>query len=112
MLKKKGIHTVSFGPILLSFYTKSGDRRVNEQVAMSALHALWHRYHNTIENRLHRLNPHWSGTKLFQETRRITGAIWQHIVYNEYVPTVVGPKEMEKYRLTLATKGYIDRKCR
>lgn len=86
-----------------------GDTRANEQVAMSALHHLWHRYHNTLENRLQRLNPHWGGEKLFQETRRIVIAIWQHIVYNEYVPTVIGPREMDRYRLNLATEGHFDR---
>ena len=100
------MHRAELIPCVLN----AGDRRANEQVAMSALHTLWHRYHNSVENRLHRLNPHWGGEKLFQETRRIIGAIWQHIVYNEYVPTVVGPREMEKYRLTLATKGHFDRK--
>ena len=77
---------------------------------MSALHTVWHRYHNSLEERLRRLNPHWGGEKLFEETRRIIGAISQHITYNEYVPTVVGPREMEKYRLNLATSGHFDRK--
>lgn len=78
---------------------------------MAALHTVWHRYHNTLEERLHRINPHWGGERLFQETRRIVGAIWQHIVYNEYVPTVIGPREMGRYRLHSAKQGFSDRKC-
>ena len=36
---------------------------------------------------------------LVQETRRILIAVWQHIVYDEYVPTVIGNELAEAYRM-------------
>ncbi len=76
---------------------------------MSALHHVFHRYHNTIEERLHRLNAYWGGERLYQEARKIVGALWQFIVYNEYVPTVVGPELTKRLNLKLARRGYDDR---
>ncbi len=64
------------------------------------------REHNRIEERLHALNPDWSGETLYQESRKIIGAILQVITYREYLPAVIGQDMMEKYGLTLQTTGY------
>lgn len=39
---------------------------------------------------LMRLNPSWSGDRLFQETRKIVGAEVQAILYKEFLPKVLG----------------------
>lgn len=41
-----------------------------------------------------------------QETRRIVVAEWQHIVYNEWLPIVLGRQFMEKFGLYPLTSGY------
>ena len=64
------------------------------------------REHNRIEEQLHVINPHWDGEKLFQETRKLMGAMMQHVVYNEYLPTVVGPEIMKQYGLELVKHGF------
>lgn len=84
---------------------KAGDSRVNQVVSLAAVHTLFLREHNRIAKTLEKINPHWSDEVLFQETRRIVGAMLQHIIYNEYVPKVVGPDFMEMYDL-YTSRGY------
>ncbi|KAK2166056.1 hypothetical protein LSH36_43g07001, partial [Paralvinella palmiformis] len=85
---------------------KAGDERVNEQGILTVMHTLWIREHNRIEDKLHRINPHWDGETLYQETRRIIGAMIQHITYNEFLPTVLGPNGMRIHGLELISGGY------
>ena len=89
-------------------YSIKGDGRVNEQIGLAVVHTMWVRYHNSIEEQLHILNPHWDGEKLFQETRKIIYAVWQHTVYNEYLPLTLGTEITRKYGLNLGSHGYLD----
>lgn len=55
----------------------AGDSRVNEILPLSVLHTLWVREHNRLATRLTRLNPHWGSEVIYQETRKIIGALHQ-----------------------------------
>ena len=68
---------------------------------------LFHREHNRIANRLSSMNPIWNDEIVFQETRRIVNAIYQHIIYNEYLPRLIGPGLMDIYHLTPLNDGYL-----
>lgn len=85
---------------------KAGDGRVNENVGIMTYHTVFVRQHNLLEEGLHHFNPSWSGDKLYQETRRIVGAMLQHVTYNELLPLVVGPQAVTDYQLGLLTDGY------
>ena len=74
------------------------------------MHTAFMREHNRIEAFLHELNPRWDGKRLLQEARRILIAEWQHIVYNEYLPAVLGPFIMSRFGITLQNSGYYDGK--
>ncbi|XP_068121882.1 myeloperoxidase-like [Hyperolius riggenbachi] len=68
----------------------AGDGRVSEQPGLTAFHTIFVREHNRIATELRRLNPTWSGETLFQETRKIIGAITQKINYKDWLPLLLG----------------------
>ncbi|KAM8977067.1 eosinophil peroxidase-like [Pelodytes ibericus] len=68
----------------------AGDPRVAEQPGLTAFHTIFLREHNRIATKLHTLNPTWSGEILYQETRKILGAILQKITYKDWLPLLLG----------------------
>lgn len=76
----------------------AGDFRVNEQIALVAMHTLWVREHNRIADILHKINKHWNAETVFQETRKIVGAMLQHITYNHYLPKILGDNALPYYQ--------------
>jgi len=79
---------------------------VNENLGLGLFHTLFTRQHNWVEEQLHDINPLWNGERLFQETRKIIVASLQHIIYNEFLPLVLGPANIKKYELDLLANGY------
>jgi len=69
-----------------------GDVHCNEQISLSIMHTIWLREHNRVARELGSLNPHWDDERIFQEARRIVGALIQKITYVDYLPKVLGPE--------------------
>ena len=67
-----------------------GDFRTDENVALAAHQTLWLREHNRIVDHLRTGFPQMPAEQLFQEARRINIAHYQHIIYNEFLPPLVG----------------------
>lgn len=70
----------------------AGDVRSSEQMALAAMHVLYVREHNRIARALGQLNPYWDGDKIYQEARKIVGAVLQKITYDDFLPIVIGKR--------------------
>ena len=69
---------------------QAGDVRVNEHVGLVTIQTLWIREHNRIATQFKTMNPFWSSEHIFQETRKLVGAILQKITYEDYLTKVLG----------------------
>jgi len=79
----------------------AGDERVNEMPALTVMHTLLFREHNRLAAQIQARRPYWDDETIFQETRRILIAEWQNVIYGEYLPIILGPAAMARYRLIL-----------
>ena len=84
----------------------AGDQRVNEQAGLATLHTVWLREHNRIARELENINRNWGVEKVFQESRRILNAEWQHIIYKEWLPILLGKNYTTAFDLTPLDFGY------
>lgn len=67
-----------------------GDFRAAGFASLAAIHSIFMRLHNMVAMDLAKVNPQWNDDMLFYEARKITIGIYQHIVYTEYVPSMLG----------------------
>ena len=84
------------------FLERAGDSRAREQPALASLHTLFLREHNWIAREISFRNPGLSDEEVYQRARKIVGAEMQNIVYNEFLPIVLGN---EAYSEGLVTNG-------
>ncbi|XP_069057910.1 eosinophil peroxidase-like [Pleurodeles waltl] len=68
----------------------AGDRRASEHTGLITLHTLFVREHNRLAGILKTLNPRWNGEKIYQESRKIVGAMMQIITFRDYIPNLLG----------------------
>lgn len=64
--------------------------RNSEQPTLAAMHILWMREHNRIARKVAKYWPKWDDERIFQESRRILIAEYQHVIYNEWLPALIG----------------------
>ena len=69
----------------------AGDPRASENIGLTLMQILFFREHNDRAALLVEQHPEWDDDVLFHEARRRTIALWQHLLFDEWAPTVFGP---------------------
>jgi peroxidase len=68
----------------------TGDPRVMENPELTALTTLFMREHNFWVAKLKAQHADWTGDQLYNMAKAINTAEYQHIIYSEYLPVLVG----------------------
>jgi hypothetical protein len=76
----------------------AGDVRANEQVGLTAMHTLFIREHNRLAVEIAANDPMLTGEQIYQEARRIVGALMQVITYSEFLPALLGSNALTPYQ--------------
>ncbi|GAB5360664.1 hypothetical protein AAMO2058_000646700 [Amorphochlora amoebiformis] len=80
-----------------AFYA-AGDLRANEHPMLLAFHALFLRNHNNLARAYGGANPEATDELLFNWARRTNIMHWQHTVFTEWLPLVLGKKLYEPFK--------------
>jgi Ca2+-binding RTX toxin-like protein len=75
----------------------AGDNRVNQTPLLISQQTLWAKNHNFWVDELSKTHPKWSQDELFEAARALNEADWQHVIYDEYVPKLLGKQAMSEY---------------
>jgi hypothetical protein len=75
----------------------SGDERANEQIGLTVMHTLFNREHNRLGAEIAAANPGYDDEKVYQETRKLVGAMMQTVTFNEFLPTLLGDGAIDPY---------------
>lgn len=84
---------------------ESGDSRTSQNLLLVSVHNIWMREHNRLARGLQKLNSHWNDETLFQEARRINIAVYQNIIYQEWLPIIIGAREFSSNNLQVTNFG-------
>jgi len=80
---------------------KAGDNRVNEMPGLAVMHQVFHREHNRIAQGIKVIMPTWGDERIYQEARRLVGALIQVVTYQEFLPIVLGDATMTEFELKI-----------
>jgi hypothetical protein len=75
----------------------AGDVRVNEQVALAALHTVFLREHNRVADEVRARSEGLDDEAIYQAARRWVGAEIQAITYREFLPLLLGRDGVRPY---------------
>ena len=67
-----------------------GDHRSRVHPCMTTLVTIFLRNHNHIAENLEKIHQDWSDEKLFQEAKKINTAVYQNIVYTQFLNALLG----------------------
>ena len=70
---------------------------------LASVHTLWLREHNRLATQITSASPGLGDEEVFQVARKILIAEMQNIVYDEYLPVVLGEETMSRYEIGLSS---------
>lgn len=79
-------------PVTADGGSTAGDFQFIQNTGLVLIHTLIYRFHNMIATDLAEHHKNWTNDDIFFETRRIVIATYQHIVYYDWLPLVLGTK--------------------
>lgn len=87
---------------------QTGDIRANQNFLLLSFHLLFVREHNRLAELLPQLNPLKYNTDevIFEEARKINIAQYQHIIYEQFLPQLIGSYAVDLYELRPNKEGY------
>lgn len=77
-----------------------GDIRANENILLMGFHVLFVREHNRLCEQILTDRPEWTGQDelIYQHARRIVSGLMQNIVFEEYLPSLLGNNAISQYQ--------------
>jgi peroxidase len=75
----------------------AGDVRAAENPDLTALQTLFMREHNFQADQLHAQHPDWTPDQVFENARAINIGEYEHIVFDEFLPKLVGKHGIPTY---------------
>jgi hypothetical protein len=84
----------------------NGDPRTEDNVMLTSIQTIFLREHNRIARELQNQHPDWSSDDLYETARKINIAVYNNIIYDEYLPALLGTELAKLYNLLPQPKGY------
>eukprot|EP00178_Gracilaria_changii_P007928 TRINITY_DN24622_c0_g1_i1.p1 TRINITY_DN24622_c0_g1~~TRINITY_DN24622_c0_g1_i1.p1 ORF type:complete len:636 (+),score=83.21 TRINITY_DN24622_c0_g1_i1:175-2082(+) len=84
-------------PTIASNFYIAGDVRATEHPVLTTMHTIFIREHNTICGRLENSFPDMDAESMYEIARAVNIAQYQKIVYNEWLPAILGPDPLPEY---------------
>lgn len=81
------------------FYLFKLKSRMQDNLYLTMFTKIFVLEHNRIAYELSSIYPSWNDETLFQEARKLMIAEYQHIIYYEFLPLLVGSLAYEKWEL-------------
>lgn len=79
----------------------AGDSRVNRNPFAIVIYTILMRNHNRIANELQIKHPDWEDEQLFRTAKSINIDIYQRIVFNEWLPVILGASMTYEIKATI-----------
>ena len=80
-------------------YFSAGEQRANNNLGLITLQLLFFREHNRLATAIAAAKPTWTDEQIFQAARKVNVAQYQHIIFDEWLESLLGPNyEAKDYK--------------